>query len=679
MTTFQAEDEIAAVCAAIGASFGGALGVTASSGPGIALKTEAMNLAVMTELPLVVCDIQRGGPSTGLPTKTEQADLLQVMFGRNGESPMPILAASSPKDCFDVALEAVRIATSYMVPVVLLSDGYIANGSEPWKLPQVEDLPDLRIEFRTDPEGFQPYERDPETLARPWAIPGTPGLEHRIGGLEKEDVTGNVSYDPVNHENMVHLRAEKVARIARDIPDVEVLGDPEGGDLLVLGWGSTAGAITGAVNRRPPAGARGQPRPPAPPEPVPAEPGRGARALRQVLLPEMNLGQLALLLRARYLKDIITLSKVQGQPFARHEILDKIQSDPGAQACPLRRPSRLRLTKKDFQTDQEVRWCPGCGDYAILSAVQQVFPELGIPREKFVVVSGIGCSSRFPYYMNTFGFHTIHGRAPAVATGLKLARPELEVWIATGDGDAMSIGGNHLIHVLRRNVGVKILMFNNRIYGLTKGQYSPTSELGKKTKSTPAGSVDYPFNPLSLAIGAGATFIARSVDIFQAHLRDTLRRAAQHKGTAFVEIYQNCNIFNDKAFSGLTDKETKDETALYLEHGKPLVFGKNKDRGIRMRGTQMEVIELGGEPRPRRLPGLGRDAGQPRHSPSSRRSSSRRNFPTPLGVFRDVEVPTYEERVIAQMQTETERLGVGKLEDLLKAGDTWTVGGQPAA
>ena len=253
------------------------------------------------------------------------------------------------------------------------------------------------------------------------------------------------------------------------------------------------------------------------------------------------------------------------------------------------------LTKKDFQTDQEVRWCPGCGDYAILSAVQQVFPELGIPREKFVVVSGIGCSSRFPYYMNTFGFHTIHGRAPAVATGLKLARPELEVWIATGDGDSMSIGGNHLIHVLRRNVGVKILMFNNRIYGLTKGQYSPTSELGKKTKSTPAGSVDYPFNPLSLAIGAGATFIARSVDIFQNPLRDTLRRAAQHKGTAYVEIYQNCNIFNDKAFSGLTDKETKDDTALYLEHGKPLVFGKNKDRGIRMRGTRMEVIELGGE------------------------------------------------------------------------------------
>jgi 2-oxoglutarate/2-oxoacid ferredoxin oxidoreductase subunit beta len=336
------------------------------------------------------------------------------------------------------------------------------------------------------------------------------------------------------------------------------------------------------------------------------------------------------------------------------------------------------LSKKDFQTDQEVRWCPGCGDYAILSAVQQVFPELGIPREKFVVVSGIGCSSRFPYYMNTFGFHTIHGRAPSVATGLKLARPELEVWIATGDGDSMSIGGNHLIHTLRRNVGVKILMFNNRIYGLTKGQFSPTSELGKKTKSSPVGSVDYPFNPLSLAIGAGATFVARSVDIFQAHLRDTLRRAAAHKGTAYIEIYQNCNIFNDKAFANLTDKETKDESALYLEHGKPLVFGKNKNRGIRMRGTQMEVIELGGE----------LTAGdclvwdETQENPATAFLAAQLqppHFPTPLGVFRDIELPSYEERVISQLQTETDRLGVGKLEDLLKAGDTWVVGEQPAS
>jgi len=329
-------------------------------------------------------------------------------------------------------------------------------------------------------------------------------------------------------------------------------------------------------------------------------------------------------------------------------------------------------TKKDWTSDQEVRWCPGCGDYGILLAVQTLMPELGIPRERFVVVSGIGCSSRFPYYMNTFGFHTIHGRAPAVATGLKMARPDLEVWIATGDGDAMSIGGNHLIHTLRRNVGVKILMFNNRIYGLTKGQYSPTSELGKKTKSTPAGSVDYPFNPLSLALGAGATFVARSVDIFQSHLRDTLRRAAEHKGTAFVEIYQNCNIFNDKAFTYMTDKDSKDEQVIYLEHGKPLVFGKAKDKGIRMRGTELEVIQLGD--------GLTADDclvwNENLDNPATAFLAAQLlppSFPTAVGVFRSVDMPSYEERVMDQMHAETTRLGVGKLDDLLKAGDTWIV------
>jgi 2-oxoglutarate ferredoxin oxidoreductase subunit beta len=333
------------------------------------------------------------------------------------------------------------------------------------------------------------------------------------------------------------------------------------------------------------------------------------------------------------------------------------------------------LTKKDFQTDQEVRWCPGCGDYAILSAVQQVFPELGIPKEQFVVVSGIGCSSRFPYYMNTFGFHTIHGRAPAVATGLKMARPELEVWIATGDGDSMSIGGNHLIHTLRRNVGVKILMFNIRIYGLSKGQYSPTSESGKKTKSSPVGSVDYPFNPLSLVLGAGATFVARSVDIFQAHLRETLRRAAQHKGTAFVEIYQNCNIFNDKAFTYMTDKETKDDGVIQLEHGKPLVFGKNKDKGIRMRGTEMEVIRF--------ADGFTADDclvwDESAESPASAFLAAQLlppDFPTPIGVFRSVQKETYEERVHAQVLQEKTRLGAGRMEDLLHAGDTWVVAGE---
>jgi len=324
VTTFQAEDEIAAICAAIGASFGGALGVTTTSGPGIALKSEAMNLAIMTELPVVICDIQRGGPSTGLPTKTEQSDLLQVMFGRNGDSPIPVIAASSPKDCFATVVEAVRIATHYMVPVVFLSDGYIANGSEPWKLPKVEELPDLRVEFRTDPQGFLPFERNPETLARPWAIPGTPGLEHRIGGLEKEDVTGNVSYDAANHEKMVHLRAEKVERIARDIPLLEVFDD-QSGDLLVLGWGSTAGAITGAVNLAHKEGLKVSRAHLRYLNPFPANLGEVLSRFERVLLPEMNLGQLALLLRARYLKDIQSLTKVQGQPFTRQEILEKIR------------------------------------------------------------------------------------------------------------------------------------------------------------------------------------------------------------------------------------------------------------------------------------------------------------------------------------------------------------------
>jgi len=324
VTTFQAEDEIAAVCGAIGAAFGGSLAISGSSGPGIALKAEAMNLAAMVELPLVVCDIQRGGPSTGLPTKTEQSDLLQVLFGRNGESPLPVIAAASPHDAFWAAIEACRVAVRSMVPVVLLSDGYIANGSEPWRLPTVADLPEFTPEFRSDPEGFQPYLRDPETLARPWAVPGTPGLEHRIGGLEKEDGSGNVSYDPANHERMTRLRAEKVERIARELPPIEVEG-PQEGELLVLGWGSTEGAIKGAVRRLAARGVKVSRAHLRWLNPLPRDLGDVLDRFEKVLVPEMNLGQLALLLRARYLKDIITLSKVQGRPFFRHEIEDKIR------------------------------------------------------------------------------------------------------------------------------------------------------------------------------------------------------------------------------------------------------------------------------------------------------------------------------------------------------------------
>lgn len=332
------------------------------------------------------------------------------------------------------------------------------------------------------------------------------------------------------------------------------------------------------------------------------------------------------------------------------------------------------LTRKDFQTDQEVRWCPGCGDYAILAAVQSVFPELGVPKENFAFVSGIGCSSRFPYYMNTFGFHTIHGRAPAVATGLKVARPDLEVWVATGDGDSLSIGGNHTIHMIRRNVGLKVLLFNNKIYGLTKGQYSPTSEVGKKAKSTPFGSVDRPFSPLALALGAGATFVARSVDVFQAHLKTTLKRVASHKGTAFTEILQNCNIFNDGAWDAIADKDVRDDHVLYLEHGKPLIFGKAKDKGIRQSGFDIEVVTIGGEGaaesnllvHDERHP-------SPAYAFTLANMDSRPGFPTPLGILRAVDAPAYETLVNDQVQQVMAQKGKGDLGRLLRGPETWEV------
>ena len=331
-------------------------------------------------------------------------------------------------------------------------------------------------------------------------------------------------------------------------------------------------------------------------------------------------------------------------------------------------------TRKDFQTDQEVRWCPGCGDYAILSAVQAVFADLGVPREKFVIVSGIGCSSRFPYYMNTYGFHTIHGRAPAVATGLKIVQPDLEVWVVTGDGDSLSIGGNHTIHMLRRNVGLKVLMFNNRIYGLTKGQYSPTSEIGKKTKSTPFGTTDRPFNPISLAIGSEATFVARSVDVFQTHLKDTLKKTAAHKGAAYVEILQNCNIFNDGAWNEVTEKDARSDNIVQLEHGKPLIYGKNRDKGIRMNGFDLEVVKLGNGVTEKDL--LVHDEKHPRAAYAFllAHMEQRPGFPTPIGVLRDWnDVPRYEDLIANQIREVQAKRGKGDLAKLLRTGDTWEV------
>ena len=326
------------------------------------------------------------------------------------------------------------------------------------------------------------------------------------------------------------------------------------------------------------------------------------------------------------------------------------------------------LTKKDFQSDQDTRWCPGCGDYSILAQMQKMLPSLGVPREEIVFISGIGCSSRFPYYMNTYGFHSIHGRAPTIATGLKLTRPELMIFVITGDGDALSIGGNHFLHIMRRNVDLNVILFNNQIYGLTKGQYSPTSEVGKTTKSSPMGAIEAPLNPISLALTAGATFVARTFDTDPNHLITTLERAAHHKGVAFVEILQNCNIFNDGAFRDFTDKPVRSERMVYLEHDAPITFGDEGDKGVALRGTDLEVVGEG-------------DSGVLKHD-EHRSDVSIANMlaqmeypamPVPVGVFRQIDRPTYGEALDQQITDARERHGEGDLEALLRGPNTWLV------
>ena len=329
------------------------------------------------------------------------------------------------------------------------------------------------------------------------------------------------------------------------------------------------------------------------------------------------------------------------------------------------------LNKQDFVSDQDVRWCPGCGDYAILSQVQKVFPNLGIPKENFLIVSGIGCSSRFPYYMDTYGFHSIHGRAPAIASGAKLANPNLSVWVVTGDGDAMSIGGNHLIHVLRRNFDMNILMFNNRIYGLTKGQYSPTSELGKVTKSTPLGSLDYPFNPPQLALGASGTFIARTIDREQKHMAIILEEASKHQGTSFVEIYQNCNIFNDGAFSELTDRETKAETQLILEHNKPMLFGAQNQKGLILEGATFKVVELGSNYSESDI--LVHNKNDKNLAMLLSEITYTPNLPVPMGVIFQEDKPTYEDMMNEQIELAIKDKGSGDLEKLIVGNNSWVV------
>jgi 2-oxoglutarate/2-oxoacid ferredoxin oxidoreductase subunit beta len=333
----------------------------------------------------------------------------------------------------------------------------------------------------------------------------------------------------------------------------------------------------------------------------------------------------------------------------------------------------IALTRKDFVSDQEVRWCPGCGDYSILAQTQKTMPDFGVPKENIVFISGIGCSGRLPYYMNAFGFHTIHGRAPTLATGLKAARPELMVWVITGDGDALSIGGNHVLHSMRRNVDIKMIMFNNRIYGLTKGQASPTSEQGKKTKSSPAGTVDYPIQPLSIALAAEASFVARAVDTHTEHLQQTLNKAGYHHGSVFVEVLQNCNIFNDGAYRDFTEREVRDDRMLVLEHGKPMIFGTNRDKGIRLRGLHPEVVELGKD-------GVSEadllvhdeEADDPYLAYMLSRMWSPA-FPVPVGVFRRVNRPTHDQLMTAQIDDAVTRQGEGDLGKLLLSGETWVV------
>jgi 2-oxoglutarate ferredoxin oxidoreductase subunit beta len=334
-----------------------------------------------------------------------------------------------------------------------------------------------------------------------------------------------------------------------------------------------------------------------------------------------------------------------------------------------------KMTRKEFGSDQDVRWCPGCGDYSILANVQRVMPDLGVARENVVFVSGIGCSSRFPYYMNTYGFHTIHGRAPAFATGIKASRPELSVWIVTGDGDGLSIGGNHLLHTIRRNINTQILLFNNEIYGLTKGQYSPTSKVGLKTKSTPQGSIDHPVDPIAFAIGCGATFIARTIDVDAKHMQKILKRAHEHKGTAFIEILQNCPVFNDGIWDDVQDRKSRAKAALVLEHGEPLVFGTAENRqGIVFKDGIPSVIDLAEDDDPIERGVVVHDEHPEASSYAGVLATLQRpDFPLPVGVFRAVEKPTYEAMLQDQVDSATAERGAGDLSALLHSGDTWRI------
>ena len=669
--TFQAEDEIAAAGAAVGAAFGGALGVTTSAGPGIVLKAETIGLAIMLELPLVICDIQRAGPSTGMPTKPEQGDLLMVLYGRNSESPVPVVAARSPSDCFHAAIEAARIALKYRTPVYLLSDAYLANGSEPWLLPDVETLPDLTPTFATEPNAGRRVPPVPARRADARAAVGGAGDEGarapdrrpREGGPHGEHLLRPRQPRPddaaARAEGRRHRRRHPGARGRRPRRRGE-------GARAQLGRHVRPGR--GGCAARPRERQAGRARAPAPPQPVPAQHRRRAAPLRQGAdpgdepRPAPEARPVAVPRRRDRLQPRARLPAARGRGRRGDRSpggLDMTETNGNG-----------NLTAKDFRTDQEVRWCPGCGDYAILAALQSFMPELGIERENTVFVSGIGCAARFPYYMNTYGMHSIHGRAPAIATGLATTRPDLSVWVVTGDGDALSIGGNHLIHALRRNVNFKILLFNNRVYGLTKGQYSPTSELGMKTKSTPMGSIDWPFNPISLAIGAEATFVGRAIDTDKKGMTAVLRAAAEHRGSAFVEIFQNCPIFNDDAF------DVRPRRQGGREPDRPRGTA-SRSRGAR---TARRRCASGRTARSRRAPRRRAACScttQRTQSPSLAFALSRvtqaTHGGTPVGIFRNIERPVYDDLMAEQLATAEEKRGTGDLAELLHSGETWVV------
>ncbi len=679
--TFQAEDEIAGIGSAIGAAFGGALAVTGTSGPGLALKGEALGLAVMLELPLVVVNVQRGGPSTGLPTKTEQSDLFQALYGRNGDSPLPVVAAQSPGDCFYAAFEAARIAITSRTPVILLTDGYLGNGSEPWLLPDVADLPEIDPGVLTEPNGpdgtLLAYLRDEATLARPWILPGTPGLAHRIGGLEKHAVTGEISHDPANHQLMTDMRAAKVARVADRLPHV-VVDDPDGDADLLVGWlGVDLRHVACGGRQGAPGRPQGRARPPATPQPVAPRPDGGVGRL-----PQRGGGgdqrRAARPRAARSRRPTAGLLHPDAGPAARLVRAGRPPDrPPHDRPGPVMTTTDLPLTRsrKDYASDQDVRWCPGCGDYAILATVQGVLADADVDPDRTVFISGIGCSSRYPYYMNTYGMHSIHGRAPAIATGLSLHRPDLDVWVVTGDGDALSIGGNHLMHALRRNVNLKILLFNNQIYGLTKGQYSPTTQLGKVTKTSPMGVIDTPFNPVSLALGAEASFVARAVDNDRAGLSSVLAAAHAHPGTALVEIYQNCVVFNDGAFAPLRGKDADPAARIDLVAGQPVVFGPPEAR------RAVVVADHGGLEVVDAADAAGRELvhDPTRPDPGVAFALSRLDAAsvgaTPLGIFRQVDRPVYNDLLDGQVAEAVATRGHGAIESLLSSGHTWTVAG----